>query len=84
MGDDCSRSSRRTGLPNPNEYRKAKNKLKNWDAPAITEYEQLNAVNVREPLTVTKNLHEYARYCHLCELRGRREFVVVFPIFMFR
>lgn len=83
-GTDMVRSLRRTGLPNPEEYRKAKNKYKTWDGPAITEYKRLLAVNARNPLVASKNQVEHARYYHLTELKSRREpeFVVVVSIFM--
>jgi hypothetical protein len=84
MGDESSRTLRRTGLPNPEEYKKARNKFKTWDASAITEFQRLRAVNARDTLTASKSPHEDARYYHLCELKSRREFVVVFSIFVFR
>ncbi len=83
-GANMVRSLRRTGLPNPEEYRMAKNKYKTWDGPAITEYNRLLAVNAKNPLVNTKNPVEHARYYHLTERRSRREpeFVVVVSIFM--
>jgi hypothetical protein len=46
---DCVRSLLRTGIPNAEEYKKAKNKYKTWDKSAITEYTRLVTVNARNP-----------------------------------
>ena len=83
MADDTSRTLRRSGLPNPDYYKKAQKKFKHWDTSAITEYDKLKSVNARESLTASKHPEKHAVYYHLCELRSRRAYVVVFSIFVF-
>ena len=83
MADDTSRTLQRTGLPNPESYKKAQRKFRSWDAAAKTEYDKLKSVNAREPLTASKHPEKHAVYYHLCELRSRRAYVVVFSIFVF-
>ena len=83
MADDTQRTLRRTGLLNPDAYRRAQKKFKSWDAAAKTEYDKLKSVNAREPLTASKHPEKHALYYHLCELRSRRAYVVVFSIFVF-
>ena len=83
MADDTSRTLQRTGLPNPDAYKRAQKKFKTWDTAAITEYEKLKSVNARESLTASKHPEKHALYYHLCELRSRRAYVVVFSIFVF-
>jgi hypothetical protein len=84
MADDTSRTLRRTGIPNSDAYKKAQKKFKTWDAAAITEYDKLKAVNARDSLTASKNPSQHATYYHLCALKSRRAYVVVFSIFVFR
>jgi hypothetical protein len=83
MADDTSRTLRRTVLPYPDAYKRAQKKFKTWDTAAITEYEKLKSVNARESLTASKHPEKHAVYYHLCELRSRRAYVVVFSIFVF-
>ena len=83
MADDTHRTLRRSGLPNPDAYKRAQKKFKNWDTAAITEYDKLKSVNARDSLTASKHPEKHAVYYHLCELRSRRAYVVVFSIFVF-
>ncbi len=83
MADDTSRTLRRTGLPNPDAYKRAQKKFKNWDTAAKTEYDKLKSGNARESLTASKHPEKHAVYYHLCELRSRQAYVVVFSIFEF-
>ncbi len=84
MADDTCRTLRRTGIPNSDAYKKAQKKFITWDATAMTKFERLKAVNARDTLTASKNPAEHAKYYHLCGLKSRRAFVVVFSIFVFR
>ena len=84
MADDTGRVLRRSGIPNPDAYKAAQKKFKAWDKSAITEYDRLSDSNAKKPLTASTYPVEHARYYHLCELKSKREFVVVFSIIMFR
>jgi hypothetical protein len=84
MADDTTRVLRRSGIPNSDAYKAAQKKFRNWDKCAITEYDRLSDINGKKPLTASTAPVEHARYYHLCELKNKREFVVVFSIIMFR
>ena len=84
MADDTTRVLRRSGIPNSDAYEAAQKKFKTWDKSAITEYDRLSAINATRPLTASTVPVEHARYYHQCELKNKREFVVVFSIIMFR
>ena len=70
MSDD-GRSMRVRGEPNPDQYKKAKNRYKTYNDAARTEFSRLSALNSKQALTANLNPAEHATFYRLNELRVR-------------
>jgi hypothetical protein len=62
-------TTRVRGEPNAEFLKKAKAKYKTYNEAASTEFQRLNALNLKDALTPNKNPNEHAIFHHLNTLR---------------